>query len=119
EPTRPAFAEQVSRATPRPEPGPGGILPGFQMSVIASGYHYIRDGVGKEKLYHLTQDPFEWHDILGSAEAKPDLTPYRRELLKVLVENPGTKEVERAYLGDFRRSLQSLVGDPVGPGADD
>jgi hypothetical protein len=30
-------------------------------------------------------------------------------LLKVLNDNPGSAEVERAYLDDFRRSLEAQV----------
>jgi hypothetical protein len=31
-------------------------------------------------------------------------------LLDLLIENPGTAEVEKAYLADYRRWLQELVG---------
>ncbi len=108
--TSPAFSEQASRVTTGPAPGPGGFLPGFQMSIISSSHHYIRDGLGHERLYFLGTDPYELRDML-LAEPRLNLRPYRQELLKVLVENPGSREVERAYLADYRRTLRSLVDD--------
>ncbi len=32
------------------------------MSLVALGHHYIRDGMGVERLYDLKTDPFEHHE---------------------------------------------------------
>ena len=42
---------------------------GFQMSLVASGHHYIRDGMGAETLYDLRRDPFERVNLMGSPTA--------------------------------------------------
>ena len=51
--TTPAFSEQAD-ATVAPSRGPApAAVPGFQMSLVASSHHYIRDGAGGEQLYDL------------------------------------------------------------------
>ena len=35
--------------------------------------------------------------------------PFRGNLLELLTDNPGTIEVENAYMKDFRQRLKSLV----------
>jgi hypothetical protein len=109
--TTPAFSEQSSRGASRPEPGPGGVFPGFQMSIVSTNHHYIRDGVGGERLYDLSDDPFEKVNLMESAERKHEVKVYRRMLLKLLTENPGSAEVEQAYLGSYRDALRALVGE--------
>jgi arylsulfatase A-like enzyme len=110
--TSPAFSEQVHRSVRgerRPQTRPGGDFPTYQMSVVSSNHHYIRDCDGDEFLYNLPDDPLEQFNLLAPGKRKPDVEPFRRLLLKVLTENPGTVEVERAYLKSFRQSLETLV----------
>jgi arylsulfatase A-like enzyme len=112
--TSPAFSEQANRTAFEPQPGPGGLRPGFQMSIVASDHHYIRDGTGRERLYNLMSDPFETVNLLKSAGRKADVVPFRRMLLKVLTENPGSAAVERGYLERYRRSLEAAVAEEPG-----
>ena len=108
-----------SRSSPSPAafqpqacdgPGPHG---GFQMSLLASGRHYIRDGTGAERLYDLAGDPFERVNLMDSPEGRRAVGAFRRMLLEVLTENPGSAEVENAYLESYRQGLKALV-----PGTD-
>ena len=79
------------------------------MSLVASGRHYIRDGTGSEQLYDLRRDPLELVNLVDSAEGKQVLGVFRRMLLDVLTDNPGSIEVENAYLKPYRQWLKSLV----------
>jgi arylsulfatase A-like enzyme len=107
--TSPAFSEQSNATAFQPRPGPGGGYPGFQMSIVSLGHHYIRDGAGGERLFDLVNDPFERVNLLASAGRGPEVDPFRRVLLKVLTESPGSVEVERGYLERYRRSLETAV----------
>jgi hypothetical protein len=79
------------------------------MSLLASGWHYIRDGTGTERLYDLRRDPFERVDLMDSQEGRRAVEEFRRMLLEVLTENPGSIEVEGAYLESYRRGLEALI----------
>jgi arylsulfatase A-like enzyme len=107
----PAFSEQASRSDSGPQAGPGGLRPGFQMSLVDGGRHYIRDGLGREYLFDLAADPYEMIDVRDRPERRPEVCSLRRGLLGVLSERPGSDAVERVYLNDFRRSLESAVAD--------
>jgi arylsulfatase A-like enzyme len=119
ESTSPAFSEQFNKTGSEPQIGPWGMSRGFQMSVVSSNHHYIRDGAGHERLYNLKDDPFERVDLLQSTAGKNEVKAFRRKLLDVLIDNPGSLEVERDYLEQCRRSLEALVGEAHVPGADD
>jgi arylsulfatase A-like enzyme len=82
-----------------------------QMSLVAKGRHYIRDGFGSELLYNLEQDPFETLNLLGTTVGKQVVGAYRRMLLDVLGQNPGTIEAEDAYLIAYRQWLKSIVNE--------
>jgi arylsulfatase A-like enzyme len=82
-----------------------------QMSLVARGRHYIRDGFGSEQLYDLSQDPFEKVNLMGSTEGKQAVGAFRRMLLDVLVHNPGSIEAENSYLTAYRQWLRSLVDE--------
>ncbi len=79
------------------------------MSLVARGRHYIRDGFGSEQLYNLGQDPFESVNLAGSAEGKQGVAIFRRMLLDVLEQNPGTVAAENAYLIAYRQWLESII----------
>src|SRR5262249_43439133 len=99
----PALSEQahrMARTALPPQPGPGGLLPGFQVSLVAWNYHYIRDGEGSERLYDLIRDPLDRINLAASADRKGEVEAFRSMLLKVLNDHPGSVEVERAYLED-------------------
>ena len=111
ESTSPAFSERADLTSFQPEPEPGHLNPRLQMSVVAEGMHYIRDGAGKERLYDLGPDPFERVDLMESGAGKQRVDAYRGKLLKVLNDNPGTAEVEHGYLERFRQQLGSLAAE--------
>jgi hypothetical protein len=88
------------------------------MSLVAPGWHYIRDGVGPEQLYDLRRDSSELLNLAGSAEVKTVLDRFRRTLLDVLTDDLGSTEAENAYLARYRRLLKSEVqagSAPLGP----
>ena len=103
------------RPRSRPQPGRGRGHRGFQMSLVASGHHYIRDGMGAEQLYDLRSDPFERVNLMDSADGNQAVGVFRRMLLEVLTENPGSIEVEKAYLGPYRQKLKALVEEISAP----
>jgi arylsulfatase A-like enzyme len=82
---------------------------GFQMSLLASGHHYIRDGVGMETLYDLKKDPFEQANLIGTSSGDNAVAAFRKLLFDVLTANPGSIEVETAYLKTFKRELESQI----------
>jgi arylsulfatase A-like enzyme len=105
----PAFSEIAHPAAVQPQPGNGLSRRGLQMSLVAQGRHYVRDGLGSERLYDLRRDPFEMVDLMGRAEGKQVVGLYRRMLLNVLTQTPGSIQTEDAYLKPFRQRLKSLV----------
>jgi arylsulfatase A-like enzyme len=107
--TSPALAEQSSPAALRTDAQSGPGHGGFQMSLLASGRHYIRDGTGAEKLYNLRSDPFERVNLMDSPAGLQEVGDSRRKLLGALSESRGSVEVERAYLESYRRHLQALI----------
>ncbi len=107
--TTPALSELVRSAAFRPLAGRGLSLEGFQMSLVALGRHYIRDSRGGEQLYDLDRDPFERRNVIDSPEGQQAVGTFRRMLLEVLTANPGSIEVEKAYLKPYRQWLTSLV----------
>jgi arylsulfatase A-like enzyme len=114
-PTTPAFSEQANAIAFQPHRGRGPGHPGFQMSLVASGQHYIRDGLGAERLYDLRIDPFEMVNLMGSTRGSQGVQPFRRMLLDLLTDNPGSIEVENAYMKAFRQGLKSLVEQGPAP----
>lgn len=110
--TTPAFAEIANAAAfePQPQSEDRGLgRGGFQMSLLANGHRYIRDGMGAEFLYDLRTDPFENEDLMTTSEGSALVGDFRRMLLDLLTTERGTTEVENAYLEPYRRWLRSLV----------
>ena len=111
--TSPALTEQAEAAAFVTKPHSGREHPGFQMSLVASGHHYIRHGMGLEQLYDLIADPLEQVNLMASSSGEQRVRPFRRQLLEVLTNNPGSAEVEKAYLEPYRNWLESLVQGPA------
>jgi arylsulfatase A-like enzyme len=105
----PALTELAHANAFKPQPQATLSREGFQMSLVAPGWHYVRDGTGSEQLFDLKRDRYETVNLAESAEAGKVLEAFRRKLLQVLTENPGSVEVEDAYLKPFKKWLQSLV----------
>jgi arylsulfatase A-like enzyme len=108
-PTTLALSEIVNATAFHPQPGPGLSRKGFQMSLVADGRHYVRDGSGAEQLYDLFRDPGEELNLRDTTDGDLRVRPYRRLLFDVLSRNLGSPEVESAYLDPYRRWLKSLV----------
>jgi arylsulfatase A-like enzyme len=105
----PAFSELAHFNAFQPQPREPLSRQGVQMSLVAQGRQYIRDGTGAEQLYDLRRDPGEAVNLAETAEGRPVMGAFRRMLLDVLEADPGSIEVENAYLKPYRRWLQSLA----------
>jgi arylsulfatase A-like enzyme len=111
----PAFSELAHPAAFQSPPRHGTGQPGLQMSLVTPGRHYIRDGMGAERLYDLRLDPNEFVDQISTADGNREAGVFRKRLLKVLSDDPGPVEVERAYLQTYRQRLKSAVGEDAHP----
>ena len=109
--TTPALSEEVNATEFQPEPGSGRGHNRFRMSLVARGHHYIRDGMGTEALYDLRRDPFELVNLVGSSYDNQAVGVFRKMLLEVLTDNPGSIEVEKAYLEAYKQGLKALIPD--------
>ena len=108
--TTPALSEEINATEFQPVPGSGRRHIRFQMSLVARGHHYLRDGRGP-KLYDLRRDPFELVNLVGSSFDNQAVRPFRKMLLEVLTDNPGTIEVDNAYLGAYKQRLKALIAE--------
>ena len=107
--TTPALSEQADATALQPHSSQGPVTGGFQMSLVASGMHYIRDGRGGEQLYDLRTDPYEQNNLILLPVGMHGVGVFRRMLLEVLNHNPGSVEAERAYLKPYKQRLETLV----------
>jgi arylsulfatase A-like enzyme len=108
-PASPALAEQADESVWRTQTKNGPAQPHFRMSLVAAAQHYIRDGIGTEKLFDLRNDPFEQFDLMKLSDHNREVRVFRKMLLEALTENKGSAEVERAYLEQYRQRLKNLV----------
>jgi arylsulfatase A-like enzyme len=115
ESTSPALTEQAEAAAFQTQPRRSREHPGFQMSLVAAGHHYIRHGMGLEQLYDLKVDPTEQINLMASSIGGRRVGVFRRMLLEVLTDNRGSAEVEKAYLESYRKWLETLVQDRSEP----
>jgi len=69
-------------APPEADPNQGSspVCRGPLVSLVEGGYHYIRNGDGREELYDLEADPHEGHDLAPSAEVAGKLRQLRHSL---------------------------------------
>jgi arylsulfatase A-like enzyme len=107
----PAFSEIAHHAAFEPQSHDTLSRPGVQMSLVAAGRHYVRHGTGAEQLYDLSSDPFETVNLMNSPEGSRSVGAFRRMLKKVLTDNPGSIEAEKAYVKPYRQWLESLAAD--------
>ena len=56
--TSPAFSERAGSTAFQIQPRSGREHAGVEMSLVALGHHYVRDGMGVERLYDLKTDPY-------------------------------------------------------------
>lgn len=107
--TTPALSEMATGFAFGLQPTRGAEMNGYELSLVDSGHHYLRDGAGRELLYDLEADPFESVNLVGSFTGEQRLATYRKLLLDVLNTFPGSVEVENAYLKTFRQALAALI----------
>jgi arylsulfatase A-like enzyme len=111
-----AALSEVADATalePQLENGHGhGAL---QLSLVASGHHYLRNVTGAELLYDLERDPFERVNLMDSPSGDQAVEVFRKKLLDALTDNPGSIEAEHAYLRSFRQGLHALIQKRAAP----
>ena len=113
--TSPAFSEMAQASAFLNQRDGNRSLRGLQMSLVTSGWHYLRDGTGAEQLYDLSRDPFETINLIGPTEGNPVVRVFRKRLLELLTDNPASIEVENAYLKTYRQTLASLVEESSAP----
>ena len=104
-----AFSEQVDLSVCQGGPATGLGGGGVQMSLVAQGHHYIRDGLGAERLFDLRIDPYERENIKEHTDSKERLGAFRKLLLEFLTDNPASPEVEHAYLKRYKAELEKLI----------
>ena len=109
--TTPALSEQADSIAFEAQKQSGYGHLGFQMSLVASGHHYIRNGSGAEMLYDLVRDPSEHVNLMGTAYGDQTVVVFRKMLLDVLINNPGSIEVEDIYLETYRQGLKALISE--------
>jgi arylsulfatase A-like enzyme len=105
----PVLSEQLDSTEFQNQPPRGRGPNRYQMSLVALGQHYLRNGVGTEMLFDLRWDPYELVDLAGSSNGDQSVRVFRRMLLGVLTDNPGSSEVENAYLARYKQVLKALV----------
>jgi arylsulfatase A-like enzyme len=114
--TSPALSEAVVPTVVPPSYGWGKTQRGFAMSLVAGDWHYLRDSLGGEELYHLRDDPGERKNLIQTETAAPMLRRLRGALLQVLSDDPVPGGAEADYLKRYRLRLESQIGDsPVAP----
>ena len=67
--------------------------------------------MGTEALYDLTRDPFEMVNLVGSSHGNQAVETFRKMLLEVLTDNPGSIEVNKAYLDAYKQGLKALIAE--------
>jgi arylsulfatase A-like enzyme len=101
------FSELAHPIAFDPQSGPG--QRGVQMSLVALGYHFVRDGMGAERLFHLSRDPFEMTDQIKSADGLQVVGRLRKILLDLLSEGIASPEIEKAYMKKYKDELEATV----------
>ena len=107
--TSPAISEQANETAFEQGPQLGRRNSEVQISLVALGFQYVRTGKGEEGLYDLAVDPNELVNLNRTPLGDQWLPVFRKMLLKVLTENPGSTEAEKAYLSTYRKWLAELV----------
>jgi arylsulfatase A-like enzyme len=107
--TTPALSECAATTAFQAQAEPGQSRGAVQMSLVAEGRHFVRDALGSEQLYDLRRDPLESVNLMDSVEGKEAARVFRRKLLDELNDNPGSTEVEKAYLRSYKQSLKLVA----------
>jgi arylsulfatase A-like enzyme len=105
----PAFSEFTTKNVFEAQTYPDLRRYGVQMSLVARGKHFTRDGFGSEEIFDLKNDPLERENLIDKAEGKELVGLFRKMLLDELDASPGATEVENTYMKAYRQWLKSLV----------
>jgi hypothetical protein len=84
-------------------------VPGGLGRTLRPGQH------GSEQIYDLRGDTLETVNFTGSVDGGRVVDLFRRMLLKLQTDNPGSIEVENAYLRAYRQWLRSIVEESPSP----
>lgn len=105
----PVLSAYANRTAFDPAPQAGLKRRGFQLSLVADGKHYVRDGMGSEQLYDYLLDPVELNDLMVEAADESTVRPFRERLRDALRDNPASAEMEEAVIAIYRRWLEDLT----------
>jgi hypothetical protein len=62
-------------------------------------------------LYDLVRDPSELSNLIGSSYGDQTVGVFRKMLLDVLTNDPGSIEVKEIYLDAYRQGLKALIDE--------
>ncbi len=81
-----ALLSEVSRVSDQPQwfPASKGAMKGL----VHQGFHYIRNGDGREELYDVERDPAELRNLAATEEYQQQLAETRTTLAKVIAGSP-------------------------------
>ena len=57
----------------------------------------------------MRSDPFERVNLIGSSDGNQFVGAFRKMLVEVLTDNPGSIEVDKAYLEAYKQGLKALI----------
>jgi arylsulfatase A-like enzyme len=80
------------------------VTRGDMKSLVANNKHYIKNGDGREELYHFDNDPAEGRDLAGAEETKPVLTWLRSSLARILGKHSSADSLPAATDAAHRSS---------------
>lgn len=93
-----------------PNGGRSPVCRGPMLSLVADGWHYIRNGDGREELYDFKGDPDETRDLSGSAEKAAVLESLRSRALASKHQGSERSPVEPAAQLAARRPTDRSNG---------
>jgi hypothetical protein len=88
DPSGPILSEIDAPPESDPNRGESPVCRGPLASLIDAGFHYIRNGDGREELYDLDADPRETRDLSGAPGLARELGRFR-EAIRDRVSGPG------------------------------
>ncbi|AGA24665.1 sulfatase [Singulisphaera acidiphila] len=116
-----SFADSLlSEVELPPEADPNGgrspVCRGPMLSLVADGWHYIRNGDGREELYDFEHDTAETNDLAGSADKAEVMRTLRARIAegsdpgRPVVEGPVPKAADSPARLATRRSSTTTKG---------
>ena len=85
-PGEPILSEIEAPPEADPNHGSSPVCHGPLISLVDRGFHYIRNGEGREELYDLERDPHETHDLAHSVDVAEALRQFRQRFWQGLAQ---------------------------------